>query len=143
MNATLMFRIASILFVFFAAGHTFGFMRFKPPTTESLAVREAMNNVHFQVRGSDFSYGGFYTGFGLTITVYLIFFAFLSWHLGSIAREHPESIGALAWSLVAVQLASVVLSWIYFSIAPAALSALLAACLASAAWLAQSGNTSL
>ena len=82
MNATLFYRIAAALLVSFAAGHTFGFLRFKPPTSDALAVRDAMNNVHFQVRGSDFSYGGFYRGFGLTITVYLLFSAFLAWHLG-------------------------------------------------------------
>jgi hypothetical protein len=135
MNATLIYRIASVLLVLFAAGHTFGFMRFKPSTPEALAVRDAMNNVHFQVRGADFSYGGFYTGFGLTITVYLLFSAFLAWHLGGLARAHPEAVGVLGWVFVAVQVAMVVLSWLYFSIAPAVLSVLIALCLAWAAWL--------
>jgi len=92
-NATLLYRIASVLLVLFAAGHTFGFMRFKPSTPDALAVRDAMNNVHFQVRGANFSYGGFYTGFGLTITVYLLFSAFLAWHLGGLARAHPDVVG--------------------------------------------------
>jgi len=47
-----------VLFVLFAAGHTFGFLNFKPPTAEGLAVRDAMNNLHF---GADLSYGAFYT----------------------------------------------------------------------------------
>ena len=135
MNATLIYRIASVLLVLFAAGHTFGFMRFKPSTPEALAVRDAMNNVHFQVRGADFSYGGFYTGFGVTITVYLLFSAFLAWHLGGLARAHPEAVGVLGWVFVAVQVAMAVLSWLYFSIAPAVLSVLIALCLAWAAWL--------
>ena len=135
MNATLIYRIASALLVLFAAGHTFGFMRFKPSAPEALAVRDAMNNVHFQVRGADFSYGRFYTGFGLTITVYLLFSAFLAWHLGGLARAHPEAVGVLGWVFVAVQVAMVVLSWLYFSIAPAVLSVLIALCLVWAAWL--------
>ena len=137
MNATLMYRIASVLLVLFAAGHTFGFMSFKPSNPEALAVRDAMNNVHFQVRGADFSYGGFYTGFGLTITVYLLFCAFLAWHLGAVARVNPDAVGALGWVFVAVQVASVVLSWLYFSAAPAILSGLVAICLAWAAWMVQ------
>jgi hypothetical protein len=87
------------------------------------------------VRGADFSYGGFYTGFGLTITVYLLFSAFLAWHLGGLARAHPEAVGVLGWVFVAVQVAMVVLSWLYFSIAPAVLSVLIALCLTWAAWL--------
>src|SRR5260370_28104788 len=85
-----------------------------------------MNNVHFQVRGSSFSYGGFYRGFGLTITVYLLFSAFLAWHLGTLASGNPQAIGLLGWVFMAVQVASVVLSWKYFSAAPAMLSAILA-----------------
>ena len=137
MNATLLYRIASVLLVLFAAGHTFGFMRFKPSAPDALAVRDAMNNVHFQVRGADFSYGGFYTGFGLTITVYLLFSAFLAWHLGGLARTHPEAVGTLGWVFAVVQIAMIVLSWLYFSIAPAVLSALVALCLVWAAWLVQ------
>src|SRR5260370_1038563 len=48
MKATLLYRIASVLFILFAAGHTFGFLSFKPASPEGLAVRDAMNNVHFQ-----------------------------------------------------------------------------------------------
>lgn len=51
MKAIMLYRIASVLLVLFAAGHTFGFLKFKPPTAEGLAVRDAMNNVHFQVGG--------------------------------------------------------------------------------------------
>jgi hypothetical protein len=43
MSATLLFRIASIVFLLFALGHTFGFLSFKPPTAEGLAVQKAMN----------------------------------------------------------------------------------------------------
>ena len=83
MNATAFYRIASVLLILFAAGHTFGFLSFKPPSPEALAVRDSMNNVHFQVRESSFSYGGFYKGFGLYVTAYLLFSAFLMWHLGA------------------------------------------------------------
>ena len=143
MNATLLYRIASVLLVVFAAGHTFGFMKFKPAASEALAVRDAMNSVHFQVRGADFSYGGFYTGFGLTVTAYLLFSVFLAWHLGGLARTHPDAVGALAWAFVVVQIACVVLSWLYFSIVPAVLSALVALCLMWAAWLVPVGKPPL
>ena len=62
---------------------------FKPPTPESTAVRDAMNSVQFEFKGASYSYGNFYTGFGLTITAYLLFAAFLSWHLGTLASAHP------------------------------------------------------
>ncbi len=135
MKATLLYRIASGLLILFAAGHTIGFLKFKPPTPEALAVRDGMNNVHFQIRGANFSYGGFYKGFGLFATTFLLFSAFLAWHLGSLASENPQAIGALGWAFFTLQLASLALSWIYFLAPPAVLSALVAICVGWAAWL--------
>ena len=95
MNATVLYRIACVLLILFAAGHTVGFLNFNPPTAEARAVRDSMNSVHFQVRGASFSYGGFYIGFGLYVTAYLLFSAFLAWHLGALAKNAPQAIGAL------------------------------------------------
>jgi hypothetical protein len=135
MTPTLLYRIAAVLFLVVAAGHTFGFLKFEPPTAEGAAVRDAMNNVHFQIGKASFSYGGFYVGFGLYVTVYLLFSVYLAWHLGGLARSHPEAIGALGWVFFAVQLAGLALSWIYFALPPTVLSALVAICLGWAALL--------
>ena len=139
-NPTLFYRIASVLFILFAAGHTAGFLVFKPPSPEGLAVRDAMWNVRFQVKGSSFTYGDFYTGFGLYATVYLLFSAFLAWHLGDLARTNRQAIGSLAWVFTAVQVASLILSWRYFLLPPVILSALLTACLGWAGWLIARGG---
>jgi hypothetical protein len=135
MNATLLYRMACVLLILFAAGHTVGFLRFQPPSPEARAVYEAMNNVHFQVRNASFSYGAFYIGFGLFVTAYFLFSAFLAWRLGALAATHPHVIGSLSWGLFSVQVASLILSWIYFSMPPLVFSALVTACLGWAAWL--------
>jgi hypothetical protein len=132
---TVLYRIASVLFVFFAAGHTFGFLRFKPPTAEGRAVWDAMNNVHFQIGNTNLSYAGAYVGFGLYATLYLLFAAFLAWHLGDVARSHPQAIGTLGWAFFALQIGSLILSWIYFAPPPVILSGLVAICTGWAAWL--------
>ncbi len=105
MKAITLYRIASVFFLLFAAGHTFGFLSLKPPSPEARAVFDGMNNVHFHVSGSSFSYGGFYRGFGLSITVQLLFSAFLAWHLGTLARSNPQAIGLLGWVFMIVQVA--------------------------------------
>lgn len=119
----------------FAASHTYGLLTFKAASPEARAVREAMNNVHFQFMGDDCSYGDFYIGFGLLFTAYLLFSAFLAWHLGGLARKTPQTIGTLAWSFFTVLVATLALSWMYFFLPPAAISALVAVCLGWAAWL--------
>ena len=132
-NTRSLYRLAAGVFVLFAAGHTLGFLGFKPPNAEALAVWNSMMNVRFPVGHASFSYGGFYVGFGLYVTAYLLFSAMLAWHLGALSGRSPEAIGILGWALCGVQVASVVLSAMYFSLAPALLSGILAVCLGWAA----------
>ena len=135
MKAPLLYRTAAIVLTLFAAGHTFGFLRFKPATPEAVAVRDAMNNVPFAVGGSQFTYWRFYVGFGLFVTAYLLFAAFLSWQLSGLAVSNPAAIGMIAWGFCAVQFVVLALSWIYFFRAPAVFAALVVVCLGWAAWL--------
>jgi hypothetical protein len=137
MTATLLYRIASVLLILFAVGHTVGFLKFKPPSPEGRAVLEGMNNVHFQVGRTSFTYSRFYRGFGLFATAYLLFAAFLAWYLGALAATNPRVIGPLGWGFFALQVASVILSWIYFLPPPTILSGLVAICAGWAAWLIQ------
>jgi hypothetical protein len=52
MSATILFRIASVVFLLFALGHTVGFLSFKPPTAEGLAVRTAMGAAKAFIAGA-------------------------------------------------------------------------------------------
>jgi hypothetical protein len=134
MTATLLYRIAAGVLLLFAVGHTLGFLTFRPASAEGLAVYDAMNSVRFEFDGAAHSYAGFYTGFGLTVTAYMLFSAFLAWHLGSLAARQPQAIGALAWVFAAVQVACLVLSVLYFFLVPIVFSAVVVACLVGAAW---------
>jgi hypothetical protein len=140
MKATVLYRIASVLLILFATGHTIGFLKFRPETQEGRAVFEAMNNVYFQIGKGSFTYGGFYNGFGLFATLYLFFSAYLAWHLGTLAGKNPSAIGTLGWIFCAVQVASLILSWKYFLPPPIILSGLIAICLGWATWLVNAAN---
>src|SRR5438270_6257366 len=126
MTATLLYRIAAIVLILFAAGHTFGFLKFKAPNAEGVAVQNAMENVHFDLGSKSYTYGNFYRGFGLFCTAYLLFTAFLAWRMGEMARTTPLAIGSLGWVFFAAQLVSIVLSWKYFVLPPTIFSAVLA-----------------
>ena len=43
--AKVLYRIAAVLFLLFAAGHTAGFLTFHPQATDAIAVQEAMHRV--------------------------------------------------------------------------------------------------
>jgi len=124
--------------VLFALGHTYGFLRFRPSSAEGRAVYESMNSVHLVVRGQDYTYGGFYRGFGLSATISLLFWAFLCWYLGELARTNPAVIGALGWAFFAAQVAGAVLGFLYFGPPARVLSLLVALLVGLAAWLARS-----
>jgi hypothetical protein len=141
MKATGLYRMAAVLFVFFALGHTYGFLSLRVPSAEGRAVFDAMNSVHFTIHGADYSYGNFYRGFGLSCTVSMLFSAFLAWHLGELARTVPQAIGALGWVFFVVQLAGLALSLKYFGGPPATFSALAALCVGAAAWLGPQHST--
>ena len=98
MTAKLLYRVVAVVLVLFTAGHTFGFLSFRPPSAEGLAVFAAMGNVHFTLDGGSYSYVGFYTGFGLMVSAYMLFSAFLAWHLGAISSTQPQTIVALSCS---------------------------------------------
>lgn len=135
MTASLLYRIGAVLFILFAAGHTFGFLKLRPNTPEGAAVWKSMNDVPLHIGGRSYTYGGFYRGFGLYVTVYLLFSAFLSWQLGQMSVQYPEACGVIGWAFCAVQVAGFALSCLYFAPITAAFSGIAAICLGLAAWL--------
>lgn len=135
MTATLLYRISAFVLVLFAAGHTLGFMKFKAPTPEGVAVQQSMDNVRFSIGGKSLTYGDFYRGFGLFCTAYLLFGAFLAWQLGTMARSNPQAIGALGWVFFGLQVVGIGLSWRYFVLPPTIFSAVMAILTGWAAWL--------
>ena len=128
MRATVWFRIAAVLMLLFAAGHTFGFLSFRPPTADGLAVWEAMQRVHFSVGHSAFSYAGFYVGFGLFISAFGLFGAWLAWVLGSMARRGVMEARTIAWGMFGLECVCLGLAVKYFAALPAVLSGFTAAC---------------
>jgi hypothetical protein len=139
MSATLLYRIAAVLLILFAAAHTFGTLIAQPPTPEAAGIRDNMNKA-FAVEGKSYSYGNFYKGLAICITIYLLLLAFLAWHLAGMAGRHPEAIGALGWVLCASKIATTIVAWIYIASAPAITSAVVALVLGLAAWRAQTAK---
>jgi len=87
MKPTLLYQIASVLLIFLATGHTIAILKLKPPSPENETVWNSMNSVHFQLGRGEYSYGGFYRGLGLFVTIYLLFAAYLAWYLSGMARQ--------------------------------------------------------
>jgi pheromone shutdown protein TraB len=128
-----LYRAAAVIFLLFATGHTAGFLTFRPKSPDGLAVFESMRSVRFQFGGSSGSWLGFYTGFGLFVSVYMIFSIFLAWRLSNTRPGEISMARTLAWILFAVQLANVAVCFAYFGPVQVAFAAACAATIGFAA----------
>lgn len=133
MRARIWYRIASATSLLFVAGHTWGFLRFVAPDQEGQRVWAQMQAVQFVVGGRMFSYGGFYRGFGLTISALELFLAGLMWWLGNRSREDCPGLRGVTWMLIALETAVLAVSARFFGIGPTALSAVIGTALIVAA----------
>src|SRR5688500_7043460 len=129
MNPTLLYRVASGLLVFFGVTHTIGLLSDSDNGVALGAVVGAMKSVRFETMGTERVLWDFYLGFGLLLTVYLLGSAVWSWTLGSVVRQSPGAVRALAWPFALCHVAVAVLCWTNFFIAPALTATLIAGCL--------------
>lgn len=113
------FRVASVLLVVFCVMHTAGGMLAqKSLGAESDAVFDAMKRVHFAFNGADVTWYGFWFGFGLTASVFLLFSAVIAWQLDRVPPTEWHRVSVIAWSLFASHVLNTVLAWKYFFAGP-------------------------
>jgi hypothetical protein len=134
MKARIFYRIAAVLLVLFAAGHTIGF-RQNNPEWGAEGVIGLMRSVHFDAQGFTRTYWDFFSAFGLFFSVFLLFAAVLAWLLGGFPAEILARVRSIAWALVICFVAVTALSWRYAFTTPIVFSILITVCLAAAAWL--------
>jgi hypothetical protein len=134
MNASLLYRISSVLLVLFAVGHTIGF-RQVDPSWGADAVANGMRSVSFEVQRFNRTYWDFFTGFGLFVSIFLLFAAVLAWRFGSISPALLSAMPVERWSFAFCFVLIAILTWRYFFLAPGIFSTLIALGLVGAAWL--------
>jgi hypothetical protein len=134
LKASILYRIASVLLLLFAAGHTVGFLQIDPKWGVDSMIM-AMRSIHFDVQGSNRTYWEFYVGFGLFVSVFLVFSAVLTWQLGGLPTGTLALMRGTVWALVICFGGLAILSWRYFFIIPIAFSIAILLCLTAAAWL--------
>src|SRR5882724_9378541 len=135
MKVSLFYRVASGLLILFAVGHTLGFRRVDPHWGID-SVIAALRSTRFDVQGLNRTYWDFYTGFGLFVTVLLVFVAVLAWQLGGLPKDSLSAMPVVTWGLAACFVVVTFLSWKYFFMVPIIFSGVITICLIFAAWIA-------
>jgi hypothetical protein len=107
---TLLLRIAAAISLAFTAGHALGGLKKWSPTPDN-AVLKAMTDVHFETMGVSRSYLDFYTGFGWSLSVFMLLQSILLWQMASVSRTNVETVRPMIAAFALATLASGAIAW--------------------------------
>jgi hypothetical protein len=134
MKARVLYRIAALLLLLFAVGHTLGFSQSDPKWGVD-ALLGSMRSIHFDVQGSNRTYWDLFVAAGLSVGVFYLFAAILAWQLGRLPAATLALMRGTAWAFALCFAAITVVSWRFLFIIPIAFSIVITSCLTAAAWL--------
>ena len=134
MKASMFYRIAAVLLLLFAVGHTLGFRQSDPEWGVD-ALLGSMRSIHFDVQGFNRTYWDFFVAQGIIAAAFYLFAAVLAWQLAGLPPATLALMRGTAWAFALCFAAIAVVSWRYLFIMPIALSTLITICLTAAAWL--------
>ena len=134
MTASVFYRVAAVLLLLFAVGHTLGFRQSDPKWGVD-ALLGSMRSIHFDVQGFNRTCWDLFVAAGLSVGVFYLFAAILAWQLGSLPKETLALMRGIAWAFALCFAAITVVSWAYLFILPIVFSLVITVCLISAAWL--------
>ena len=133
MRASMFYRIAAVLLLLFAVGHTLGF-RQSDPAWGVDALLASMRSIQFEVQGFNRTYWDLFVAAGFSVGVFYLFAAILAWQMGSLPAPTLALMRGTAWAFALCFAAITVVSWRYLFILPIAFSMLITLCLTAAAW---------
>jgi hypothetical protein len=133
-KASIFYRIAAVLLLLFAVGHTLGFRQSDPKWGVD-ALLASMHSIHFDVQGFSRTYWDLFVAAGLSVGVFYLFAAILAWQLGGLPAETLALMRGITWMFALSFAAITVVSWRYLFIIPIVFSVVITVCLVAAAWL--------
>jgi hypothetical protein len=134
MTTTLMLRIAALISLLFAVGHSLAGLSHWSPVGNN-AVLRAMTNVRFEMMGVNRSYLDLFVGLGWSVSVAMLLQTVLLWQMAGLARGNAAAMRPMIAAFALATLAGGIIAWCFILPVPALFSAALLAALV-AAWLA-------
>src|SRR3954467_3795941 len=97
MRASVFYRIAAVLLLLFAVGHTLGFRQSDPAWgVDSLLA--SMRSIHFDMQGFDRTYWDLFTAAGFSVGIFYLFAAVLAWQLGGLPATTLALLRGTVWA---------------------------------------------
>src|ERR1700720_1740000 len=127
MKASTFYRIATVLLLLFAVGHTLGFRQSDPQWGVD-ALLASMRSIHFDVQGFNRTYWDLFEAAGFSVGVFYLFAAILAWELGGLPAATFAFMRGTAWAFALCFSAITVVSWRYLFILPVIFSLVITVC---------------
>ena len=134
MKASMFYRIAAVLLLLFAVGHTLGFRQSDPKWGVDVLLG-SMRSIHFDVQGFDRTYWDLFVAAGFSVGVFYLFAAILAWQLGGLPSATLALMRGTSWAFALCFAAITIVSWRHLFIIPIVFSVGITSCLTAAAWL--------
>jgi hypothetical protein len=131
MTTTRMLRIAALISLLFALGHSLGGLSHWSPMGDN-AVLKAMTDVRFETMGVSRSYLDLYMGLGWSISVFMLLQTALLWQMASLARADAARVRPMIAAFALATLVSGIIAWRLILPVPTLFSAALLAALVAA-----------
>jgi len=134
MKASIFYRIAAVLLLLFALGHTLGFRQSDPQWGVD-ALLASMRSIRFEVQGFHRTYWNLFEAAGFSVGVFYVFAAILAWQLGGLPAETLAHVRGIAWAFALCFAAITAVSCCYLFVLPIVFAGVITMCLLAAAWL--------
>jgi hypothetical protein len=131
MKTALWLRIAAIISLLFAVGHTLGGRRSWSFTGEA-EVLHAMRTFRVQAFGVSRTYMDFYRGFGYSLSVAMLLQSVLLWQLAALAVQNPSQTRPMILSFVLASITGGIVAWTLIFPVPALIGSAVTMCLIAA-----------
>ena len=135
MKASTFYRIAAVLLLLFAIGHTLGF-RQSDPAWGVDALLNSMRSIHFDMQGFSRTYWDLFLAAGFSVGAFYLFAAILAWQLGGLPPQTLALMRLTTWAFALCFAVITIVSCRFLFIIPIVFSLLITLCLVVAAWLA-------
>ena len=133
MKPSILYRIASVLLLLFALGHTLGF-RQSDPTWGADGLLTLMRSLHFSVQGFHRTYWDIFSAAGFALGIFYFFAAALAWQLAGLPASTVASMRLTAWAFALCFAGITVVSCLLLFALPIVFSAVITLCLSAAAF---------
>ena len=130
MKSVLVLRIAGLIALLFALGHTYGGVSSHWAPTGDTETLQQMKTYRMNVAGVSRSYYDFYIGFGYSLSVFMFLEAVWLWMLAGLARSNAAAARPFVAALLIASLINIAIAWKYIFLMPVVFGAVLTGCIA-------------